>query len=431
MTFYNAPVESFLEKMSDKRFGIFLIIGKADSDKTGITKKYFGKIPDSVRKNIVSSSPELEFFGEYEKKNISCVKVATSSLVSEIVHKFIEMRSSAIGVDVSDLLLSGKTEREILETCAMASISANISITLDYDNLEDFHKHMQRTFSSPDADLTYAGFLKRVKGIAFLEKSSVLEGEAILAQCVEFDEVVKACVIREHSSENLFTSLEMLGRSQGYPTIPDQKNTNAQPEVPRATALAWKEFLNSEKNIAMITGGTGTGKTTLEISLARLAEEVGEKVLYCSGKKSIHEVMGQEGFAESTILVLDELHHSESVSNAMELAKDRKILFNCHAPNHYSAISRLQHFSSHAVNYHSAMRRLQLEENDASEAYLDIFNQQLGLVLLTYKDGFKRKSSPLIIEEKERNELEGIMKLGESTAMVLVSQMVSDQGFDS
>lgn len=163
----NFATNGFLDQMTNKSFGTYVILGTTGSGRSTLLLKYLERIPETV-KPIFQYQP-----GEYSQATMRNINPSIVMPISADLVKIAQARRAS--VIVSDKAHSTKNFQDLL----MLSVMANTALTLHANSIPEF---LLRTIQDPDYRLGERSLLERVKGVTFTRNVVLNNGQRVTLQ---------------------------------------------------------------------------------------------------------------------------------------------------------------------------------------------------------------------------------------------------------
>lgn len=200
----NFATNGFIEKMMDKNFGAYVIMGATGSGRSTLLLKYLSSAPGNV-KSVIQADP-----GEYSLDDVARFSIDRN--YGDIV-KFAQRHRSA--VVLSDVAHRTQDIQDLL----MLSTMSNTAFTHYGDSISSF---LTRMISDPDFWYGKRTMLERLKGITFTQsvvlsnKKRVYLQESLFLNSDNLEKFVNA----EPTDLDKLVETEIV--SQGMATIAQQ-----------------------------------------------------------------------------------------------------------------------------------------------------------------------------------------------------------------
>lgn len=163
----NFATNGFLDQMTNKSFGTYVILGATGSGRSTLLLKYLKKVPEAV-KPIFQFQP-----GEHSQAALRTINPSIIVPMNTDIVKIAQIRRAS--VIVSDQAHSTKNFQDLL----MLSVMANTALTLHANSIPDF---LLRTIQDPDYRLGERSLLERIKGLTLARSVHLSNGQRVNLQ---------------------------------------------------------------------------------------------------------------------------------------------------------------------------------------------------------------------------------------------------------
>lgn len=395
---YNPATEYFLQDMTNRDFGMFIVAGGVGTGKTTVLKRYLQSFPKNVRMALISESPM-----EYS----SLITTATLEVHdgSGDYETLLPTINSALKTRPSVVVYDGIPTPNVLAKLCMASTTCNVAMILYGNSFQQVFNVINDYGDLADGEINPIGYWNNLKGVMINQFDHSEGNYKHFSQCLKMTNGLMK-FLRERADANMLPettdeAFNCLAENGGHLPIEKQieKEKQLNSALPLTTCLAYERVLSAGNSLILVGGEKGSGRTTLSKQLAEHYQKV-------------------NGPVKDKFIILDEVTTSEQAILALSLSQNAHVVAVIEADSHATIIKRYAQLLEGTTAVSDSTW-----ENIAATLRFVSFIEQFGF-------SEKRTNRPFLLNREGVLEISNLVKcLPETVTKGLVHDMVYKQGF--